>query len=342
MPEDDAYDNYMHANQEGRSYFIGPSGVNGCFKQNAYKYLEIEPPVTRSTSAADLGTLLHLGWSALISAQYDPAVRRADVPITIEGLPRGGTADDVDFENRVVTDLKSAKDVIWQGFLNKGTPYQDYWDQVEVYALGLQQTYGGDWTMRIIVLNRETGEHAEYVRDADPEVGQALVAKAAHRHAALMDARALLGVASPDELVEGFPREGKGPGRGAPCSWCEFVSLCWPSTGPDDPRSPQSITVEGDDLALGALAQEYLEAQAEERKGADRKKDSQVFLKGMDGDYPAPDGNQYRITTVGGRSKQVPDCDAMQVRLEELGEPVPLRWSQSASYPRITRLKKGK
>jgi hypothetical protein len=100
------------------------------------------------------------------------------------------------------------------------------------------------------------------------------------------------------------------------------------------------LTVEGDDLALGALAMEYLEASAEEKKAGQRRQDAQAFLKGQDGTYPGPDGGTFKVTTVGGRSKQVPDCTAMEERLTELGEPVPLRWSQTTSYPRITRLKK--
>jgi len=146
-------------------------------------------------------------------------------------------------------------------------------------------------------------------------------------------------VADPLELVDTFPREGKGPGRGMPCDYCEFVSLCWPSTGPDDPRSPQSITVQEDALALGALAQEYLEAAATESKGKQQKYDAQAFLKGMDGEYPGPDGNTYKITTQKGRSKEVPDCDAMQVKLMQLGEAIPMKWAKTASFPRITRKK---
>lgn len=342
LEAEDEFGTYMRERQDERSYFIGPSGIGGCFKQQAYWYHEVEPPVHRSTDAADLGTLMHLGWSALIKAQFDPKERRGDVSIHTEGMPRPGSADDVDFVNRIVTDVKTAKDVIWQGWVNRGTPYQGYWDQVEVYALGLRQMYGGDWTLRIKGFNRETGAHMDFERAADPERGLALVEKVAYRHKTLLDSSSLVGVAGDAlTLVETFPREGAGPGRGMPCDYCEFVSLCWPSiSDPDDPRSPQSLTVEGDDLALGALAMEYLDAAQEERKGAQRKKDAQAFLKGQDGEYPGPDGNTYRISTVGGRSQQVPDCTAMEERLTELGEAVPLRWSQTTSYPRITRLKK--
>lgn len=340
MTQDGSYDDYMLANQEGRSHFIGPSGVNNCYRQHAYRYLGFENSTHVSTAAADLGTLLHLGWSALISHQYDPEVRRPDVRIDIEGMPRSGSSDDVDFLNKVVTDLKSAKDRVWQGWLDHEGPYENYWDQLELYALGLRQMYGGDWTMRIIAFNRETGERKEYIRPADPEVGLALASKARVRHDALMGAAALVGTVEPEDLVDTFPREGKGPGRGMPCDWCPFITKCWPSADPDGPMSPQSMTAAGDVEAVGAYAEEYLQASAEASKAEYRKKDAQAFIKGLDGTYPSPDGGEIKITTVGGKPSQVPDCSAMQATLEELGLEVPTKWTARSSYPKVSRLKK--
>lgn len=339
MSQDSAYSDYMLANQEGRSHYIGPSGVNDCYRKYAYQYLGFPNSTPVSTSAADMGTLLHLGYSALISHQYDPEVRRPDVKVHTEGMPRSGSADDVDYLHKIVTDLKSAKDRVWQSFVNQGGPYQSYWDQVQIYALGLRQQHGGDWTMRITVLNRETGEIAEFVRDADPEVGLALVAKAASRHAELMSATALLGSVDPEELIQDFPREGAGPGRGMPCDWCPFITECWPVPDPDGGRTPQSESVAHDEAEIGVYAAEYLVASAEESKAGYRKKDAQAFIKGLDGVYPAPDGGEIRITTVGGKPSQTPDCDAMKETLEGLGLEVPLKWTARASYPKVSRVK---
>jgi len=333
---------YMRERQEERSYFIGPSGASRCIKQQAYQYLEIEPPKKRSTDAADLGTLLHLGWSALIKAQFDPSEREADVKITIQGMPRDGSADDVDWVNRIVTDLKTAKDTVFQSWLNKGTPYEEYWGQLELYALGLRQMYGGDWTMRIKAINRETGAQQDYERPADPEVGLALAAKAAAKHTVLMASveNAESG-ADPLEIVDLYPREGKGPGRGMPCDYCDFASLCWSEPDPGSPYSPQSDTIREDREALGQVAAEYLEASAESRKWEERRKDAAAFLKGVVGVFPGPDGGNFSITQVGGNEKSAPDCEAMQSTLKGLGLSIPMKEYKTARYARVVK-KKGK
>ena len=333
------YDEYMAARQVDRSVLIGPSGVSGCIKQHAYKYLGVTPSDEVSTEAADIGTLLHLGWSAMIRAQYDPAERAPDVPIWTEGMPREGSADDVDFANRICTDLKTAKDTVWQMWANRGGPYQDYWDQLEVYALGLRQKYGGDWTLRIVALNRENGRRHEYERPADVERALALVERAGTRHEMLSTTLTLQADgADPLALAEMYPREGRGPGRGMPCDWCEFLSICWPSPSVEG-GTPQSETVRGDAEAIGQYAQEYLEAQQEESKAKARKADAGAFLKGVDGEYPGPDGNTYTVRTIGERPSQVPDCESMKRRLEELGEQVPTKWTSRAAYQRIGRRK---
>lgn len=342
MNEDDTYAKYMDANQEGRSYFIGPSGVDHCYRQQAYQYMEVEPSEAVSVDAANLGTLFHLGWSSIIRSMYDPADREPDVRVEIEGMPRSGSADDVDYANMVVSDLKTAKDRVWQSWLNNAGPYDSYWAQLELYALGLRQKHGGDWTLRIIAFNRETGEVEEYTRPADPEVGLALVAKAAGRHNELTAAAAVTAsVGNPLLLVDSFPREGKGPGRGMPCDWCPYLSLCWPEPSVDG-GTPQSESIRRDNEEIGAYAAEYLEAAAESSKAERRKYDAQAFLKGITGIVPSPDGGQIRIAQVGGAPKQVPDCAQMEQDLIDAGLPVPMKWQRAASYPKISRVAKKK
>lgn len=338
-----AYEEYMNWNQEGRSHFIGPSGVDDCYKKHAYFYMGAEPSEPSDTDAADLGTLFHLGWTTMIKSMFDPAERDADVRVDIEGMPRSGSADDVDYVNRIVTDLKTAKDRVWQSWMNSGSPYDSYWSQLELYALGLRQMHGGDWTMRILAFNRETGQRMEYTRPADPEVGQALVIKAAGRHNELMAAAAVTAsVGDPLLLVGSFPREGRGPGRGMPCDWCPFMSLCWPEPTKDG-GTPQSETIREDNEEIGAYAAEYLEAAAEASKAERRKYDAQAFLKGITGSFPDPNtGGTINITTAGGSRSQVVDCDAAAARLEELGEEVPKKWTSRASYPKVTRAKEKK
>lgn len=341
----DAYDTYMKVRQasHGSHHSLGPSAAGSCLRQAAYKQFQVQPTKAPDTDAADLGTLMHLGWSAMIRAQYDPLERAPDVPVRTKGMPRGGEADDVDFVNKVVRDLKTTKDRVYQMWLNHGGPYEHYWDQLEVYALGLRQQYGGDWTIAVVAFNRETGAHTEWQRDADPEVGQALVQTIADRQHRLDQehARVTFGNVSAVEAAEQVEREGKGPGRGFPCDWCEFVDICWPDVEGD--VTPQAATTDpDDDLAVGQFALEYLEHKAAERKEAAAAKDARVFIEGLDRVVPDPNDPSAELVVrmVGGNPKDEPDCEAMAERLEMLGESPIMRTVLTARYPSVRRRKK--
>lgn len=324
IPMEDAYRQWMDDRQAERDFTIGPSGSHTCYRQQAYMYLEVPSTRKKDTNAADLGTLLHLGWSAMIRSQFDPEVRRPDVSIMVPGLPRAGSADDVDYVNHVVTDLKSAKDRVWQMWLNQGSPYDSYWDQVELYALGLRSLLGGDWTMRIVAFNRETGQKQEYERPADPEVGAAIAAKIERRHAALMVSRREVASGASDVQAELdlYPREGRGPGMGMPCDWCPFMDQCWqmPPQGEGGPSTPQAFSVREDATAVGEWAREYVEARTTAGKHYDQQKQAGEFLRGIEGVFPDANGVSYRIGMSGGKPSTAPDCEAMIERLESLGE----------------------
>lgn len=322
LPSEDAYQLHMDARQAERSPGIGPSGVHGCFRQQAYQYLEVIPSNNRSTAAADLGTLLHLGWSAMIAANYLPHERQGDVTIVIPGLPRTGSADDVDWQQHVVTDLKTAKDRVWQSWLDKNGPYEHYWDQVELYAYGLHVMHNEAWTLRIVALNRETGAKVEYERAADPDRGRVLALRIATRHAALTEARTAAAGRSNEERAEAatmFPPEGHGPGTGMPCDYCPWLSQCWPDAPDGSGLTPQSFSVADDATAVGEFAREYVEARTEASKFYGQRDDVAAFLRGLDGTYPDANGVSYRVRMTGGNEKDEPDCEAMIERLESVG-----------------------
>lgn len=347
-PEESAYRAYMDERQaaHGARFALGPSAASKCYRQAAFEYLDIEPSEppeskARNTNAADLGTLLHLGWSAMIRSRFSPERRQADVPLHAEGMPRGGEADDVDYRERIVRDVKSTKDRVFDMWLREG-PYESHWEQLEVYALALRQQYGGDWTLCVVAINRETGQVEEFMRPADPEVGRAIVARIADMHLTLT--RAAIRASDDDALsiVEEFPREGKGPGRGMPCDWCPFLSACWPDpTGPDG--TPQSATMDPDDMeAISSLASQYLTASAIAKKAYDQRDDIKPFLSGMDVVVPDPEDPEYELTVkmVGGNpGKPEYDCEAMAERLESLGYAPIMRETTTARYVRIGRRK---
>lgn len=321
---------YGQANQKARKSGPSASNVGGCQKRIAAEFLGMPQTNTRSTTAADLGTLLHLGYSAVISARYPEdgdEQHRAPYAIEVPELERSVEADHVDFTNRVVDDLKSAKSVVWQGWVNRATPPSEYWDQAEFYAFMLRRAHGGDWTLRITAFNRETGERAVFEQEADPERGQALL----DRQVALLG-RLHEAAAEPDPLAawDGFVRGGKGPGTGFPCDYCPFLDACWPPTGPDDPRTPQSKAIDGDESAVADALAQYDEGRALEGKGKRMKDEARLSLTGLSagayGDYALGWGKPS-----GG--SDVPDCDAMAAYFTEQGMAVPMRTTAVRTGP---------
>jgi hypothetical protein len=319
---------YMDANQEGRSHLIGPSGVGDCYRKQAYRYFGTPQSDYRGKEKADLGTLLHLGWSAMLAAMFKPMEREGDVRIDVPGLPRGGSADDVDWANRIVTDLKSANDRAWQAAINRDGPYENYWDQTEVYAYGLHAQYGGQWTLRIVLFNTEKGGEVEFTRPADPVRGERLANIMAARHEALTFAVEQGGA------PEDFPQEGNGPGRGFPCDWCEFVTTCWGEAEGD--LTPQAQTIVDDPEQVASYAEQYLTASAEESAAKKRKYDAAAFLSGIRGTF----GGFTVSRTKDGEGSDEPDVDAMVALLASAGTPIPTLFKPGRrGYVKVNRVK---
>lgn len=326
----DTMTRFMDEKQAGKSGLVGPSSAGKCYRSLAFRYHGTPPSDHRSKDKADLGTLLHLGWSALIRASYNPAIREPDVVLSWPELPREGEADDVDWHERIVTDLKSANGRAWQAMVDRGGPYENYWDQAEMYALACARlTDSSDWTLRIVLINTETGERVEFTQPADPTRGKALVDDLAQRHAELIASVAEGG--SPED----FPQEGKGPGRGFPCDWCEWASACWPDpTG--GALSPQAQTIVDDPDAIAQAAADYKRGAALESEGKKIKYDAQAFLKGIIGTF----GEWSVSQTKDGEPLEVLDEDAAIEALTAAGIPVPtLVKPGRKGYPLIRKAK---
>jgi hypothetical protein len=333
----DIFDEWMDANQEGRSHWIGPSGLKDCYRQQAYTYCGVAPTDEVSKAKADLGTLIHLGWSAMIRAKGDP-LHACDVEVDWGG-PRKGSVDDVHYGTRTVSDLKSPNARSFQWWLDHGPP-QGYVDQLQVYAHGLEMLHPGGWTCRIVGICSETGARHAWEFPYDPDRAAELVASANDRHAALMRAASVAELLDDDAaaaVAEEFPREGHDPSK-FPCGWCEFRSRCWPQpTAPD--RSPMSETVAGDPVEILGHAEGYMAAKAEESKWKKVADTHRGYLAGLDGEYESPDGQVYRVAMVGGfQGADVPDLDALVEAFEEMGMEVPMKPSRpSARYVRVNR-----
>lgn len=305
---------------------LGPSDTGACLRRSAYRLHGYAPSdEEEAADKARFGSLLHAGWSAAITALADPD-HLADVRVHIRGLLADGHADDVDFRNKVVTDLKTTGDRAWGRWVNNGIPDR-MWDQVELYAYGLLgMDYEGPWTLCIQLLNRETGQITPFERAADPEHGRVLAERLAERQQALIDS------ASPDDI----DREGAGPDTGFPCDYCEFLTLCWPT--PDDPAlSPQAATIAEDPYLIELTLNDYLLASAEESKARRAKDEARAFLTGL---KPETYGS-IRLTWRGGNDKgEVDDPDAAIARLRALGMDVPTKRKITAKSINVQRVVK--
>lgn len=308
---------------------VGPSDTGGCIRQHAYRHHRTEPSDRkRSEAAARLGSLIHLGYAAMLT-QMDLPGRESEVWVTLPGLRAPGRADDVDRINRVVLDVKTTSGRAFTRWCTYGLP-ERMWDQVDIYAYGLWLLDGPagephNWTLAILLINRETGEEQRFERPADPDHGARLV------ELLIQEQEALDASNSPEE----FPREGAGPGRGMPCDWCPWMRRCW---GPPrhDGLSEQSASVADDPAAVAAHADAYLTAREEESKAKRIKDDARAFLEGLP---PGLYGDAEIGWTGGNPTPPVPDADAMADLLTSLGYPVPLspagRTRRSISVKRV-------
>lgn len=304
---------------------LGPSDVGRCLRQSGYNWHDVPPTDERSRGRALLGSLMHLGWAAIVAAAQDPN-RMAEVDITIPGLGTGH-ADDVDFGARVVNDLKSASARSYERYVTSGLP-DSYWDQPEIYAYGLWLdeatslsiaqpdrempdivTSIEPWTLRVTLVNRESGEEMPFEQAADLNRGAYLAQRMVERQRMLEQSSA------PEDL----PREGAGPGRGFPCDYCDWVTACW--GGPrEDGLSPQAALIADDEASIAATLAEYRSAADELGKLEKTKADARAALTGL----PAGDYGDYTLKWRGGNPKAPePDIPAALEMLDELGVPVP-------------------
>lgn len=316
---------------------IGPSGTGGCFRQQAYEQLRVPQTNEETTLKADAGSLIHMGIGNIL----DLYGIDTEVLVPVPGLRRPGSADVVKWDEHLLVDIKTYGDRAYQYRLEHG-PYAHQWDQSELYGLGLYEMVGDGevWTLQILGINRDTGEHTVWERVQDLDRARALAAEIERRQTAIDAARERLADPTSSvgavELAEQFPREGDGPGRGFPCDWCAWVDQCWPL--PFDAAlagmSPQSQSVVDDPEQIAEKAAEYRQAADDEREAKDRKYAAQAFLKGITGTFEG-----WKITQIGGGGDtEVPDVDALIDFVRDHGEPVPMTTKPGRKpYPKVTR-----
>ena len=311
-----AWDAQRQSERDPRT--LTPSAAGTCRRQLAYSLHgvpESDPRPADSNGSALVGTLIHEGYTRAITDQYDPRVRVANLRIvTPEGIY--GTADDVDYQQKIVTDLKTIGERSWDWRIARG-PDPGWWTQVGLYARGV----GADdtWTLRILALNRGDGRTEEWTMPFTPAIAQE-------------DAEALVGLAAQlrETAPENAPRDGHGPDAGYPCAWCPWVRECWGE--PAEGYSHVSQHDDGDDDTIAEWASEYAAAA---RAAADAKEQQTIarqHLLGITGTY----GN-WKVTWSGGAERSSLDTKAAIDLLADAGIDPPMTTSKTPMRINVTR-----
>lgn len=309
---------YFARRQADRDPALGPSDVGACRRALAYRLHRVPATDHDDTRAADVGSLIHLGYSQMVEEVGGPN-RFANVKVHVPGLSRFGEADDVDFDARIVTDLKTVGARRWQAWVDADGPEASVWGQVSLYGLGLYAEWGGSWMLRIVAVNRDNGHEAEWMRPLS-------VVDAQETAQAMADLEAALLTRTPEEA----PRDGYDRGR-FPCSFCSWASACWPEQ-PAVPEPADNLTLP-ERTAAHAAALAYLEASREEREAAERKARARADLATVTGTI-----NDVRVTWSKPSERVEVDPAAAADMLSTLGEEVPTRVVRRAPTIRVSRV----
>lgn len=227
---------------------FGPrvSDAGACRRQIWYRERPPAGYVPRtdiSVRAATLGQLIHKAAEKARRARYP--WKRIEMQIDVPGLDKVGRIDEYDPVLGEVADTKSAGHGKW-GKIGDAGPVDSMWRQLRIYGLVLYMLELPVKTLKIVAINRATGDEELFFEDFDPATGQA----------ALDD---LVAIATAIEAGAEMPRDGYGPADWR-CQWCPALNHCWNVARAEQlERSPVSLTLLGEKPADPAIVWAGLE-----------------------------------------------------------------------------------
>jgi hypothetical protein len=276
----------------GRS---GPrvSDVGGCGR--AVWYREHPPtgyvPAKVDRRQAALGTVIHQAGERARAYRYP--WRRYEFEVRIPGLDKRGKIDEYDPVLGEVSDLKTESHGKW-GMTGEDGPSDSAWAQVMVYALAVEEMGWPVRTVRIMAVNRSSGEEEHFRRDYDPAEARDALDELVGL-ATLLD----LGVV-PARIHDAGP-------DAFPCGWCPARLHCWNvEAAKAAGRSPQSYTVLGpepDDPTIEWAARRVHAATKAATEAEKAKEAVTPLLEGI------PPGTYGRMQ-ITARSRKMPDHKA--------------------------------
>lgn len=255
---------------------VGPrvSDVGRCGRQVWYR--EHPPagytPAPVSRRAATLGTIIDLAARKAREAKYP--WRYYQMRVQVPGLDRPGFVDEYDPVTGTVIDGKTCGDGKWEWYGDEGPP-EDAWAQLSVYGYALEEAGWPVQVLRVVGINRSTGEEESFHRPYRPAA--ALTA---------LDQLVDLGTVLDLGLVPERAADASGPSR-FPCSWCEARNHCWNTAAAAAAgRSPESYTRLGPtptDETIGWAARNLMDARKTGTAADKRAKEYVALLDGIPG-----------------------------------------------------------
>jgi hypothetical protein len=301
-----------------RQKAIGASDVGVCRRRTAYKLAGTKATNEPEGLAAMMGTWIHKGYLAVVRKEYG-----ARIEVRLRSPLVQGHADAV--YDDLVEDGKTKGRYVYQTVVDSG-PKLHEWFQVSLYAWMLRNGFSVDKRrgypqpgekvpierVRLRFLDRDTGKNHAVEAPYDP----AITAEAIGWIGGVYDK---LEAGGPENV----PRDGHGPEVSAICDWCPFLDACWgPALLGPDARARQSLHLR-DDVDVEHALSEYDRGRALASDGEAIKKRERKFLDGA----PAGVYGGFALSWSGGKPKLVPDKDAAVNVLENMGVPVPMKWT---------------
>jgi CRISPR/Cas system-associated exonuclease Cas4 (RecB family) len=225
---------------------------------------------------AALGTLIHQAAEAARSARYP--WRRYEMTVAIPGLDKPGRVDEYDPVLGLVIDDKTAGRAKWD-MIGEDGPTAAQWSALRIYAYALDAAGYPVRLLRIIAINRDTGEEEHFDEEYDPAAGLAALDE-------------LVAVATMIEAGVTPPRAGYGP-RDWRCQWCEALHHCWQTERAKElGRSPESLIALGEhpeDPSIAWAARAILDLSRERLALEKREKRAKALVQGIKPDVYGKD-----------------------------------------------------
>ncbi len=293
------------------------SRIGACARQSAYRMAgrPFDEGLTDTTGrAAQLGTWLHvpvLRW--LARALPGKTWREHPVTLNVAGITIAGRLDLA--WRTVVIDAKTTREY-YLSYLRRGDDLRPaVRAQVASYALAREQAGHPVSHIAYVYVDRSDGGTQTIVEEFTDDLRTLVVDRVT----------ALAGWAMDPDTA---PREERGPGLSVVCDGCPFLNSCFGADAVPGQTGPQT-------QLLGAEAgsvEDVLALYSNSSGTAKRADDDKRFARAILNDTAPGVYGPYKLGWGRGRPpKPVPDADAMERRLLELGEVVPTKMGGGAS-----------